>query len=234
MKWALLPVLLAVCGALSAAEPVAREEFERANVALTQAITQKGDALMALVNANNSLTEALRVDVTAVASLASELRIQLDRERQAREQLALKLETLRLAQARSDAQPRVLVNLSTRGWVGQDDAAMIGGFVITARPTRVLIRAVGPTLAQFAVADPLPNPEMVVVGTEIANDDWAGEELAAAFSQAQAFALPEGSRDAALVAEFAPGVYTVRVTGKEGATGVCLLEIYELPAFVSL
>ncbi len=63
------------------------------------------------------------------------------------------------------------------------------------------------------------------------NDDWGGgAALANAFKSVAAFDLPPGgSPDAALVVTLNPGGYTVRVTGKNGTTGVALVEIYELP-----
>ena len=47
--------------------------------------------------------------------------------------------------------------------------------------------------------------------------------------QVGAFALPSGSKDAALVVTLAPGPYTVVVTDRNGATGVPLVEVYLVP-----
>jgi hypothetical protein len=46
---------------------------------------------------------------------------------------------------------------------------------------------------------------------------------------AGAFAFPANSKDAVLVVTLAPGGYTAQVTAVGGATGVALVEIYELP-----
>jgi len=54
-------------------------------------------------------------------------------------------------------------------------------------------------------------------------------EIAAAAARAGAFALPAGSRDAAVLAVLEPGAYTVQVSGPGAATGVALLEIYDVP-----
>jgi hypothetical protein len=44
-----------------------------------------------------------------------------------------------------------------------------------------------------------------------------------------AFALVPGTEDAAILITLPPGAYTVKIEGKNGATGVALLEIYEVP-----
>ena len=60
------------------------------------------------------------------------------------------------------------------------------------------------------------------------NDDWAGS-IAGSFSQAGAFPLPQGSKDAAVVIELrANAAYTVQVRGSENSVGEALLELYEL------
>jgi alkaline phosphatase len=131
-----------------------------------------------------------------------------------------------------------LTNLSSRAFVGGNDAQLIGGFVVTgSRPRQLLIRAVGPGLAGFGVTNALADPLLTVVnaaGTPLAaNDSWSTDAGAAAvqnaMAQVGAFALAVGSRDAALVATLSPGQYSARVTGVGGATGTALLEVYELP-----
>jgi len=104
-------------------------------------------------------------------------------------------------------------------------------------PKRLLVRAVGPTLERFGARGVLADPVLALQradGATIAtNDDWErGADvpaLAAAAASSGAFALPAGSRDAALLATLpsATGGYTVNVTGKAGATGVVLVEVYE-------
>jgi len=44
-----------------------------------------------------------------------------------------------------------------------------------------------------------------------------------------AFALPAGSKDAALLLDLPAGIYTAHVAGADGGTGVALLEIYRVP-----
>ena len=53
--------------------------------------------------------------------------------------------------------------------------------------------------------------------------------MASSFNAVGAFALPAGSRDAAVELTLAPGGCTVHVSPASGATGEVLIEIYELP-----
>jgi hypothetical protein len=128
-----------------------------------------------------------------------------------------------------------LINVSTRGFAGTGDQALVPGFVIGGNaPKQVLIRAVGPGLAQFGVTGVLADPQLTLVplGKDFsvaANDNWGGTSaLQTAFSQAGAFALPPGSNDAAIVLRLPPGGYTVVVSGAGNATGTALVEVYDL------
>lgn len=128
-----------------------------------------------------------------------------------------------------------VINVSTRGVVTAD--GLTPGFVIGgSAPKLLLIRAVGPTLASFGVGGTLADPTLALfpLGRDFAvaaNNDWstAGTaELSAAFAQAGAFALPAGSRDAAVLVRLPPGAYTAVTTGVGGTTGVALVEVYDL------
>jgi hypothetical protein len=44
-----------------------------------------------------------------------------------------------------------------------------------------------------------------------------------------AFPLAPGGRDAALLLTLPPGTYSAQVGGPAGATGVALVEVYEMP-----
>jgi hypothetical protein len=98
----------------------------------------------------------------------------------------------------------------------------------------VLVRAIGPTLGgAFGVTGAVSDPQLTLNSgqtTVASNDNWGGgSTLASAFSSVGAFVLPAASRDAAVVARLDPGSYTVQVSGVGGATGMILVEIYELP-----
>ena len=135
----------------------------------------------------------------------------------------------------STTAPVRLVNVSTLGFVGTGQQALVPGFVIGGNaPKRLLIRAVGPGLAQFGVGSLLADPQLAVapLGSDLTvatNDNWGNAaELTAAFTQAGAFTLPAGSKDAVVVVRLPPGGYTVVVSGVANTTGTALVEIYDL------
>lgn len=135
--------------------------------------------------------------------------------------------------------PDRLVNLSSRARVGTGDNALIAGFVVgEGAEKRVLVRAAGPSLAPFNLTGTLANPRLELYnsqGIKIAeNDDWgvaSGNTAATAadFRAAGAFAFASAtSTDSALVATLPPGSYTAKVSGDGAATGVALVEVYDL------
>jgi hypothetical protein len=113
---------------------------------------------------------------------------------------------------------------------------LIPGFVVSGTGSlRVLLRAVGPTLANFGVTGALSDPQLSLYrGTTLlaTNDDWGSAtnaaEIASATAQSGAFALGGGSRDAALIATLEAGPYTAIVSGVGNATGTALVEVYVL------
>lgn len=131
-------------------------------------------------------------------------------------------------------QPGRLANISTRSLAGTGDRTLLAGFVIRGAGAKpLLIRAVGPTLANFGVLNPLADPSLTILsgsGAAVpngANDDWAGSAaLATAAAQVGAFALNPNSRDAALQISLAPGMYTA-VVGGAATPGNTLVEIYD-------
>jgi hypothetical protein len=133
--------------------------------------------------------------------------------------------------AGSGHTPR-LVNVSARNVSGSGGDALIAGFSILGNTSkRVLIRAVGPTLGSFGVLGAQADPKLEVYSgsNRIAdNDNWLSP-LASTFTAVGAFALPAGSRDAAVELTLAPGGYTVHVSPASGVAGEVLIEIYEVP-----
>jgi len=134
----------------------------------------------------------------------------------------------------SDPGDMHLANLSARGPVGIGGGILIGGFVLSGNgPKRLLIRGIGPTLSNYGVSGVLADPrlELYQGDTKITeNDNWsAGTELKSAFTQTGAFPLADASKDAALLVTLQPGVYSAHLSGVNNATGIALLEIYELP-----
>ncbi len=121
-----------------------------------------------------------------------------------------------------------LANISTRGLVGTGDNALIGGF-ISGPNTKVVVRAIGPSLAQSGVNSPLLDPTLelrdsngVVVR---ANNDWKDTQQAEL--QASGIA-PKNDRESALVVTLTAGSYTAVVRGLGDTTGIGVVEVYNL------
>jgi peroxiredoxin len=137
----------------------------------------------------------------------------------------------------ADASPSTLVNLSCRARVGTGADILIAGFVVQGTERRrLLIRAVGPTLASLGVAGTLADPRLEIIAagssTPVASNDNWDASLAPVMAGAGAFALTPSSRDAALVVTLGPGSYTAQVSGVgtgTAAQGVALVEVYDLP-----
>jgi hypothetical protein len=131
-----------------------------------------------------------------------------------------------------------LIGVAARMNVTAGEGTLIAGFAIAGNaPKTVLIRGVGPTLSVFGVTGVLADPQITVFSgsTVLANNDnWETSSgmtaaLVAATARVGAFALPAGSRDAALLVTLQPGSYTVQVTGVGATAGVALIEVYEVP-----
>jgi outer membrane protein assembly factor BamB len=130
-----------------------------------------------------------------------------------------------------------LTNISARANVGTGANILIAGFVIGgSQPVQVLLRGVGPSLGAppFSVPGVLAQPEIDLYDstqTKIqTNTGWAGSAvLASIFAESGAFALQNGSADAAMVMTLSPGSYTLQLSGQNGSTGVGLVEVYLVP-----
>lgn len=131
-----------------------------------------------------------------------------------------------------------IVNLSVRSRAGSGDNALIVGFVVGAGSTKpMLLRGVGPALADFGVSDVLVDPKISLFsGSELtaSNDDWAldsnAPKIASTGAILGAFNLREASADSAMLADLPAGAYTVQVGGKNSETGVALVEVYDAEA----
>ena len=132
-----------------------------------------------------------------------------------------------------------LGNISTRLNVGAGNNVLIGGFIIAGSDSKtVLIRAIGPSLAAFGVAGTLSDPNLELhnqSGSTIAtNDDWRTTKIGGIITanqrtDIQATGLaPSMDVESAILATLAPGNYTAIVRGFASATGVGLVEVYDL------
>lgn len=122
----------------------------------------------------------------------------------------------------------LLANLSTRCDVGTGANAMIGGIIVTSEKTFV-VRALGPTLTQFGVANTLPDPALELrdaQGTLIdSNDNW---QTSPQKTQIQASGVaPPNAAEPALYDSLPAGNYTAIVLGVGAIhTGNALIEVY--------
>lgn len=140
------------------------------------------------------------------------------------------------ASAGTDLAP---ANLSTRARVGTGAQVVTPGFVVGGNaPRTFLIRAVGPTLSEapYNVRGTLADPTLTIFDDQqqpiAANDNWGDvadlTALTNATASAGAFGLQTGGKDAALLVTLEPGRYTAEAAGVDDATGVALLEFFDL------
>ncbi|MEY2489589.1 MAG: hypothetical protein QOC70_1531 [Verrucomicrobiota bacterium] len=129
------------------------------------------------------------------------------------------------------ATPGKLGNISTRLRVLGGDNVLIGGMIVTGTaPKRVIIRAIGPSLTGFGVPGALANPTLELFqGSTLlfSNDDWNNSTQQAEIA-ASGFA-PGNTLESAIIWTLTPGQgYTAIVRGNSGATGVGVVEAYDL------
>lgn len=128
-----------------------------------------------------------------------------------------------------------LLNLSTRLDVLTGDNVLIGGFIVTGSdPKQVLIRGLGPSLAQKGVQNALQDPTLELDASGVSapvymNDDWQQQDDPAQVALIAATTIPpDDPRESAMVQTLQPGNYTAIVRGKGDATGVGQVEIYDI------
>jgi hypothetical protein len=128
-----------------------------------------------------------------------------------------------------------LANVSTRGVTQTGDDVMIGGIIMDGGTdgalAKVVVRAIGPSLP---VADALTDPTLELRdgdGTLVAfNDDWKTRpDGSSQQTEIEATTIPPtNDLESALVQTLAPNRYTAIVRGKNNATGVGLIEFFNL------
>jgi hypothetical protein len=132
-----------------------------------------------------------------------------------------------------------LGNISTRSFVQTGEHVMIGGFIVQGTgPKRVIIRAIGPELTQYGIADALANPRLELhngTGALIAtNDDWQTTIIGGIITSNQVSDIqnsghaPTVASESAIIANLQPGNYTAIVSGVNNTVGVALVEVYDL------
>jgi hypothetical protein len=128
------------------------------------------------------------------------------------------------------------VNVSTRGFVSTGSGVLIAGFVVVGEnPQKILVRGIGPELASLGVGGVLEDPILTVnsgFNAIATGDDWGDEvnvaEIVDANTNVAGSPLEDGSASAAVLVVLEPGPYTAIVRGKDGATGVALVEVFEV------
>jgi len=124
-----------------------------------------------------------------------------------------------------------LLNISTRGQIQVDPNALIGGFILKGiESKRILVRAIGPSLAASGVPNPLADPILELHDGNGAlldsNDDW-GLSPDQAEIQASGVA-PTNPKESAVVKVLPAGPFTAIVRGVNNTTGVGSVELYQL------
>lgn len=124
-----------------------------------------------------------------------------------------------------------LANISTRGFVQTGDNVMIGGFILGGGTgaSRVVVRGIGPSLGAFGITNPLIDPMLELHDSNGAlidsNDDWRTNQ---ALIQSTGLQPTNDAESALLLSNPAPGAYTAILRGKNGGTGVAVVEVYIL------
>ncbi len=122
-----------------------------------------------------------------------------------------------------------LLNISTRMNVGTGDNVLIGGFIVVGTdPKKVLLRAIGPSLADFDIMNALADPtiELHQPGdVAVTNDNWKDTQEPEIMASGLA---PTNNLESAILATLDPGLYTAIVPAHNDGTGVGLVEVYDL------
>jgi hypothetical protein len=148
--------------------------------------------------------------------------------------VSLSGQTVQLSDFQTEPPAAQFANLSTRGEVLTGDNVLIGGFILNGTEDKdVLLRALGPSLADQGISNPLPDPTLELhdsTGALVAsNNNW---------KDTQEFAIestgipPTNDLESALVTTLTPGSYTVIIRGNAGGVGTALVEVYDLSSNV--
>jgi hypothetical protein len=123
-----------------------------------------------------------------------------------------------------------VANISTRSRVETGDNVMIGGFILGGTTaSKVIVRAIGPSLVPLGVSDALLDPTIELYDSNGSllgsNDSWRSDQKAEIVETGVA---PNDNREAAIVETLLPGAYSGVIRGAQGTTGVALVEVFAL------
>jgi hypothetical protein len=142
-------------------------------------------------------------------------------------------------------KPQKLINISTRATIDASNRSLIAGFVVDGdelrpdRSTLLLIRGVGPTLADHGVPAPLASPKVELFAAngakiawpEVYIPEWNPYYLARLVAPyVGAAPLRPDDKDFAILYALPSGSYTLHVSSADGGAGDVVLEVYEVPA----
>ena len=131
------------------------------------------------------------------------------------------------------AAASALANISTRGFVTTGENVMIGGFILGGGggEATIAIRGLGPSLETSGVVGVLVDPVLDLRDSNgvrlILNDDWMDNPAQAVQLSANGLA-PTRNSEAGIFTSLPPGAFTAILSGKNGTSGVGLIEVYHL------
>jgi hypothetical protein len=135
----------------------------------------------------------------------------------------------------STNQDSKLANISTRGKVGTGDNIMIAGFILggASGEDSVILRGLGPSVLGIWPDDIFQDPRLELRNSQGAliasNDNWMDDPNQAAIIQ-EAGLAPTNNLESAIAMTLMPGPYTALLSGVNNATGIGLVEVYEMGA----
>lgn len=137
--------------------------------------------------------------------------------------------------------PGSAVNVSTRLPVLKDDNALIEGFIVqgpAGSTKKIIVRALGPSLATFGITDALANPTLEIFNasnTRVAsNDNWQTTQVGGIITGDQAAEImnsqvaPSNQFESAIIADLSPGNFTAVVRGAGNTEGTGLVDAFDL------
>ncbi|MBL9200882.1 MAG: hypothetical protein JNL39_10270 [Opitutaceae bacterium] len=138
-----------------------------------------------------------------------------------------------------------LVNLSLRGEIAAGAGrSFVAGFVVqggAGAGKKMIVRAVGPSLALFGVTGALARPVLRIFDGRgqpyengyayppVVGGLTYEADLADSLARSGAFPTQPGAADAVLLMPFVAGSYTAQITSADGTAGTVLVEVYEVP-----
>jgi CSLREA domain-containing protein len=139
--------------------------------------------------------------------------------------------------------PGLVANVSTRLPVGTGDNVLIGGFTVegpAGSAKTIIVRAIGPSLAAFGIADALPNPTLEIHDANnnnaivASNDDWRVTQPGGLITADQSAEIsasgfaPGNDLESAIIANLPPGSYTAVVRGAGNSVGTGVVDAFDL------